>query len=85
MSLWPDDFSTLTLQEALGWQAENRAWSRELRFKNNTLVNNRLANLITQADYLDNRKIAQQETAECRRRALILDAQIARHTVGVRS
>jgi hypothetical protein len=83
MLLWPEDISTMTLQEALGWQAENRAWSKELRFKNNALVNSRLANQITQADYLENRKIAHEEAAECRRRANILDAQIARHSAGV--
>jgi hypothetical protein len=82
MASWREDFSTCTLDEILGWLAENRAWSKELRLKTNSLVNSRLANQITQADYLANRKVAHQDAAECRRRATILDAQIIR-TAGI--
>jgi hypothetical protein len=81
MALWCEDFSTCTLQEVLGWQAENRAWNKELRHKNSSLVNSRLANEISQADYLANRKVAHEEAAECRRRANILDTQIIQRTV----
>jgi hypothetical protein len=82
MSFWPEDFSTCSLKEVLGWQAENRAWNKELRLKTNTLVNSRLAKDISQDDYLATRKLVHEETAECRRRANIIDAQIARHAVG---
>jgi len=81
MSLWCEDFSSCTLQEVLGWQAENRAWNKELRNKTSSLVNSRLANQISQADYLENRKLAHEEAAECRRRANILDTQILQRTV----
>jgi hypothetical protein len=81
MLLWRDDCSTLSLEEVLRYQLENRAWSKELRFRSNELVNKRLANEITQDDYLTNRKIARQEAEECQRRAAILDSQIARSTV----
>ena len=66
----------------MGWQAENRAWNKELRLKTNTLVNSRLAKNISQDDYLATRKLVHEDAAECRRRANIIDAQIARHTVG---
>jgi hypothetical protein len=66
------------MDEVLGWLAENRAWSKELRLKTNLLVNRRLANEISQADYLANRKLAHEDAAECRRRASILDAQMVR-------
>jgi hypothetical protein len=82
MSLWREDFSTCTLEEALEWQAENRAWSKELRRKANSLVNSRLANEISQTDYLESRRIAHEDAAECRRRASILDAHISRRSVG---
>jgi hypothetical protein len=82
MSFWPEDFSTCTLKEVLGWQAENRAWNKELRLKTSCLVNSRLAKNITQDDYLANRKIFHEDAAECRRRANVLDAQITRRTVG---
>lgn len=82
MSSWPEDFSTCTLKEVLGWQAENRAWNKELRLKTNMLVNSRLAKNISQDDYLATRKLVHDETAECRRRANLLDAQITRHMVG---
>jgi hypothetical protein len=77
MSPWPEDFSTCTLEEVMAWLAENRAWGKELRSKSNSLVNSRLAKSITQDDYLLNRQRAHEEAAECRRRASILDAQIA--------
>ena len=81
MQLWPDDFSTVTLEEVLRYQLENRAWSKELRFRSNVLVNKRLANEITQDDYLTNRKLTRQEAEECQRRAAILDSQITKCTV----
>jgi hypothetical protein len=77
MSLWPEDFSTCTLEEILFRLAENRAWSKELRSQSNLLVNSRLAKAITQDDYLANRQRAHEEAAECRRRAVILDTQLA--------
>jgi hypothetical protein len=81
MSQWREDYSTSSLEEALGQQAENRAWSKELRRKATALVNSRLANDITLADYVANRKVAHEEAAECRRRANILDNQIHQHAV----
>jgi hypothetical protein len=81
MPLWCDDFSTVTLEEILRYQLENRAWSKELRFRSNVLVNKRLANEITQDDYLTNRKLTRQEAEECQRRAAILDSHITRCTV----
>jgi len=79
MSEWREDFSTSSLQDVLKVQAENRVWSRELRLRANTLVNNRLAKNISLDDYLSNRKLASDEAAECRRRASILQSQLARH------
>ena len=81
MQLWPDDFSTITLEEILRYQLENRAWSKELRGRSSVLVNKRLANEITQDDYLTNRKLTRQEAEECQRRAAILDSQITKCTV----
>jgi hypothetical protein len=81
MLLWPDDFTTVSLEEVLRYQLENRAWSKELRFRSSELVNKRLANEITQDDYMTNRKITRQEAEECQRRAAILDSQISRSTV----
>ena len=81
MQLWPDDFSAITLEEILRYQLENRAWSKELRGRSTVLVNKRLANEITQDDYLTNRKVTRQESEECQRRAAILDSQITKCTV----
>jgi hypothetical protein len=82
MSTWPDNFSNFSLEEVLRQQAENRAWNKDLRRKANLLVNSRLANDISQEAYLAGRKLAHEETAECRRRAQILDNEISRCTVG---
>ena len=82
MHPWSEDFSTSTLEELLQKHAENRAWSKELRHKATQLVKSRLANEISQADYLASRKLGHEESAECRRRAAILDSQIARCMLG---
>ena len=81
MLVWRDDFSTLSLDEVLKYQSENRAWSKELRFRSNVLVNRRLANEISLADYQTDRQLTRQDAAECQRRAAILETQIARCTV----
>jgi len=81
MPLWRDDFSTLSLEEVLKYQIENRAWNKELRGLSTALVNRRLANEISQDDYLTKRRIALEQSAECQRRAAILDSQISRCTV----
>jgi hypothetical protein len=44
-------------------------------------VNRRLANEISQADYLADRQLTRQDSVECQRRAAILDSHIARCTV----
>lgn len=80
MSPWSEDFSECSLEEVLRSQDENRAWGKELRQKTNALVNNRLAKNISQDDYLADRKLTHEETAEYRRRAAILDNQLSRRT-----
>ena len=81
MSQWIDDFSACSLDDVIKSQNENRAWSKELRTRTSTLVNNRLANAISQADYATDRKLTQEDALECRRRATILDDQISRRTL----
>jgi hypothetical protein len=81
MALWREDLSGGTLEDVLSSQAENRAWSKQLRQKATSLINDRLAKNISQDDYLANRKLGREEASECRRRAAILDEQIVRHTV----
>ena len=70
-----------SLEDVLEKQAENRAWSKELRRKANVLVNSRLSNDISLADYLAGRKVGHEESAECRRRASLIDLEIARCSV----
>jgi len=77
MAIWLEDFSTCTLEEVLSRQAENRAWSREIRLNNSALVNRRLAKGISQPDYAANREVVRGEATECQRRARILEHQIA--------
>lgn len=78
MPPWADNYFASSLEEVLQKQAENRAWSKELRRKANLLVNSRLSNDISLADYLASRKQGHEESAECRRRATILDVEINR-------
>lgn len=80
MQPWSEDFSGCGLDEILRFQTENREWSKELRRRTNVLVNTRLAKNMSQDDYLAGRKLVHEDTAECRNRANILDAQIVRHS-----
>ena len=73
-----DIYSASSLDEVLQKQVENRAWSKELRRKANVLVNSRLSNDISQADYLASRKLGHEESAECRRQAGLIDLEITR-------
>ena len=81
MSTWREEFQTCTLEEILEWQVENREWGKENRREVNAIVNRRLAKEITFVEYLANRKRADEDAAECRRRAAILEDQIHLHTV----
>src|SRR5712691_1031700 len=78
MSPWSDNYSASSLEEVLQKQAENRAWSKELRRKANVLVNSRLSNDISLVEYLASRKVGHEESAECRRRANLIDLEITR-------
>ena len=80
MRPWSEDFSGCGLDEILRLQSDNRAWSKELRRKTNDLVNSRLAKSMSQDDYLAGRKVVHEDTAECRNRANILDAELVRHS-----
>jgi hypothetical protein len=82
MPTWPENYSASCLEEVIQKQAENRAWNKELRRKATDLVNSRLSNDISHPDYLASRKIGHEESAECRRRASILDTEITRCAVG---
>jgi hypothetical protein len=72
MSAWSEEFANSGPDEVVERQAENRAWSKDLRLRNKSLVASRLAKLISQDDYADARKLIQQDTTECQRRGVIL-------------
>jgi hypothetical protein len=80
MQLWCEEVETFSLDEVFRQVVENRIWSKELRRRNNSLVNSRLAKEITQDDYLAERKLAHADAEECKRRATILDAQLILRT-----
>lgn len=81
MGPWSEDLSGCGLEELFKSQIENREWGKELRRRTTALVNRRLAKNISQADYVADRKLAQEDALECQRRAIILEAQIIRRTV----
>jgi len=69
MPLWPDNIEDCSLDEMFRLQACNRAWSKQLRQETQTLVNSRLAKVISMEEYSSSRDLAAQQSAECRRRA----------------
>ena len=65
------------MEELCSAQTANRAWHKELRLHAAALTTSRLANHISQDEYLTDRKLAHADAAECKRRAMILDQKIA--------
>jgi hypothetical protein len=85
MPFWPDDLSGLSQQAVLNYMVENRAWNKRLREGTVALVNTRLANTITQEEYASNRERANQDVAECFRRARMLVRDLAIRERGINS
>ena len=72
MPNWPENVAAQSLEEIFLMQAENRAWNKRLRARAATLVNTRLAKIISMEDYTASRQSAASEAAECKRRAMVL-------------
>lgn len=76
MPFWPEKIEERSLDEMFRLQAENRAWSKQLRVEAQALVNTRLAKGISLEEYASSRLLAAESSAECRRRAATLSRQI---------
>jgi hypothetical protein len=76
MPFWPEKIQERSLDEMFRLQAENRAWSKQLRMETQALVNTRLAKTISLEEYASSRLLAAQNAAECRRRAEELSREI---------
>jgi DeoR/GlpR family transcriptional regulator of sugar metabolism len=80
MPEWSEDFSEPTLEEIVRSQNENKVWAKQFRFGANALVNSRLAKHISPEEYAAKRKLANEDAAECKRRATVLaDETTFRH------
>jgi hypothetical protein len=85
MSLSSEDLSNCSLEEILKSDAENRAWSKQLRIRISALVNSRLSHQISLAEYTVCRTQVNEEAAECKRRRWILSGEIENRRVRLRS
>jgi hypothetical protein len=77
MTPWSEDLTGCSLEDVLSSQSNNRAWSKELRLQTAALINKRLAKDISRDEYMASRKLTDEHTAECRRRAAILLNRLA--------
>ena len=76
-----EDLSSSTIEDLIRLQLANRAWKKELRIKNRSLVDDRLAKQIGAEQYAAGRKATKEESAECSRRERVLDEEMAtRHS-----
>jgi hypothetical protein len=64
------------MEEVVRSVVENRAWNKELRLTTRMLVTSRLAQQIDADEYAVNRRITNDDVAECRRRGAILMNEI---------
>ena len=78
MPFWPDNIEGRSLDEMFRLQAENRAWSKQLRLESQVLVNTRLAKTISMEEYTASRQQAAENSSECKRRAATLSREIER-------
>lgn len=76
MPFWPEKIEERNLDEMFRLQADNRAWSKQLRLEAQVLVNTRLAKTISMEEYASSRLLAAESSAECRRRAQALSREI---------
>ncbi len=74
---WTTDLATTTIEEVVKLQNENRASDKVTRLEIRTLVNRRLAKEITAEEYVVKRKIANQASAEFKRRSALLNEELA--------
>ena len=77
MPEWPENLSGLNLDELQRLRAENRALAKEIRLKSATLINSRLAKQVSLEDYVASRQIGNDTAAECKRRAIAIENEIA--------
>ena len=76
MTTWTDDLSTLSPEDVLRLEMQNREWGKGLRRGTALLVNSRLAKQISLEEYAAKRQNARDEEAECRRRTTILSQKM---------
>ena len=74
--LWSDNLAPRSLPEVLASKAENSDWSRSLRKQLAVLLDNRLADRISQEEYAADRARYKEDTAECKRRQTLLENEI---------
>ena len=77
MPEWSENLSGWSLDELQGLRTENRALAKELRLKSAALINKRLAKEISLEDYVAGRQLGTEAAAECKRRAIALENEIA--------
>jgi len=73
------------LERLLGLQVENRAWSKDLRRRNQALVDSRLAKKISLEEYVATRTQNVEDANECRRRGAALVLEINQFTSSMSS
>jgi hypothetical protein len=77
MPEWAENLSGWSLNELQAMRTENRARAKELRLKSASLINKRLAKEISLEDYMSGRQSGTEAAAECKRRAIALENEIA--------
>jgi hypothetical protein len=74
--LWTGELPQRSIEEVLQTRAANSQWSKELRKQLTVLVDSRLAKRISQDEYELDRQQHNLDTAECKRRQMLLDNEL---------
>jgi hypothetical protein len=69
---WREDLTKITPEELAELHEENEAWGKDLRLRIKGLVDGNVAGDIGRDEYLTNRKIANKDMNEYRRRGRLL-------------
>jgi len=69
---WPEDITKITPDELAALHKENEAWGKDLRIRIKGLMDGKVAGQIGKDEYAANRKIANKDMNEYRRRGRLL-------------
>ena len=81
---WPEDLTTITIEELVTLCRETEAWAKDLRIQFKGLLESKIAGVISEGESASNLKRAEESATECRRRGEMLANELAKRGYDIR-